>query len=549
MRLCGVVQSRRFRATNTGQLRWGRTLRDSVVSIYERRNAFAFWFGCALVTVGVVLHIPMFVMGAGHGYVLAGMPMDPGMYWGMAVIVVGFGLAAYGLLPKALPTDERVIETIAPPENAPLSTAHWVMAGLLALALVIDVMKPASLGFVTPGMRSEYGIDDATVAWLPLSALTGTVIGSFVWGTLADIYGRRAAIVLSSVLFIGTSICGAMPDFWWNVFMCLLMGMGAGGMLPVTYALLAEILPTRHRGWMLVFIGGIGAVGGYFAASFLSALLQPEFGWRIMWFLNLPTGLLLIALSPFLPESARFLQHMGRGEEARRMLARFGAVARPAPEGVFEDHSYLPPNEKEFAGLTGALTLAALAWGLVTFGLLLWLPGTLVAEGRSVGAASALIAQSTVISLPVVIVSTLLYGLWSTKGSLLVMIAIMTLGLIGFLLRGTGMSMLENPLLSLTLVIVGSCGVISILLPYTTENYPLRIRGRATGWVAGCSKLGGLVAQGLSVAGVTAPFGIAALVVAIPSGLSLLLIGRVGRETRGRDLREIDLPPPKQQTS
>ncbi len=75
---------------------------------------------------------------------------------------------------------------------------------------------------------------------------------------------------------------------------------------------------------MLVLIGGIGAVGGFFAASSLSALLQPEYGWRIMWFLNMPTGLILIALSPLLPESARFLQQMGRTDEARAELARFG---------------------------------------------------------------------------------------------------------------------------------------------------------------------------------------------------------------------------------
>jgi putative MFS transporter len=153
----------------------------------ERRNALAFWLGCAIVTLGVVLHIPMFLMGAARSYVLTGMPMDAGMYWGMALIVVGIGMSAYGLLPKVLPSDQRIIETITPPEDAPLSTAHWVVAGLLGLALVIDVMKPASLGFVTPGMRSEYGLDAAAVAWLPLAALTGTVFGSFVWGALADI--------------------------------------------------------------------------------------------------------------------------------------------------------------------------------------------------------------------------------------------------------------------------------------------------------------------------------------------------------------------------
>ncbi|MGH6737179.1 MAG: hypothetical protein ACRECX_14050 [Methyloceanibacter sp.] len=177
----------------------------------ERRNALVFLLGCAIVTVGVVLHVPMFAMGADTGYRLVDMPMDAAMYWGMALIVMGVGLAAYGLLPKTTPREERVIETIVPPENAPLTRMHWGIAGLLALAFIIDIMKPASLGFVTPGMRAEYGVGLETVAWLPLAALTGTVIGSFLWGALADVYGRRAAILLSSVVFIGTSICGASP--------------------------------------------------------------------------------------------------------------------------------------------------------------------------------------------------------------------------------------------------------------------------------------------------------------------------------------------------
>lgn len=513
----------------------------TMIASNGRRNALAFWLGCAIVTVGVILHIPMYLMGADMGYVLVGMPMEADMYWGMALIVVGIGLAAFGLLPKAPPVHERIIEHISPPEDAPLTKAHWGMAALLALALIIDIMKPASLGFVTPGMRAEYQVGKAMVAWLPLAALTGTVLGSFLWGALADIYGRRAAILLSSIVFIGTSICGAMPDFWWNVFMCLMMGMGAGGMLPVAYALLAEIMPTRHRGWMLVLIGGIGAVGGYFAASFLSELLQPEFGWRIMWFLNLPTGLILVAMSPLLPESARFLQQMGRGAEAKAMLARFGAVAHaPTPEEreadeAPADHSALPPVEPKYVGLTAALTLGALAWGLVNFGLLLWLPSTLVEEGRSVAAASALIAKSTLISIPVVLVSTLLYAWWSSKWSLVLMVAVMSIGLVLFLLRGDG-----DPLLALTFVVVGSSGVISILLPYTAENYPLRIRGRATGWVAGCSKLGGLAAQGLSVAGLAPTFGVAAAIIAVPTVGAVALIAWMGRETRGRDLRDLE---------
>lgn len=507
----------------------------------DRRNVWAFWLGCLLVTAGVLLHLPMYWMGRHMGFHLAGMPMDAGMMWGMAAIVVGVGLAGFGLLPATV-VEEAPTEVVAPPDDAPLTRAHWILCGLLALALIIDIMKPASLGFVTPGMRAEYGLDKAQAALLPMAALAGTVVGSFVWGWLADIYGRRASILLSSVMFVGTSICGAMPSFAWNIGMCFLMGAAAGGLLPVAYALLAEIMPTKHRGWALVLVGGIGAVGGYFAASACSAWLQPDWGWRIMWFLNLPTGLILIALSPLLPESARFLQHIGREAEARRMLARFGAVMRPVrkAEAAGDDHSLLPPVDRRRLGVTIALTLAALSWGLVNFGVLLWLPGALVDEGRSVAAASGLIARSTLIAAPVILISVWLYSAWSTKGALALMLGVTAAGLGGFLLRGAGAPFLADPVIALSLLIVGSSGVIAIILPYTAESYPLRIRGRASGWVAGCSKLGGLLAQALTVLGAVPPLGLAAGLIAAPAVLALALIALLGRETRGRDLSELD---------
>jgi len=364
---------------------------------------------------------------------------------------------------------------------------------------------------------------------------------------IADVYGRKASILLSAVMFVGTSICGAMPSLAWNIGMCFMMGAAAGGMLPVAFALLAEIMPTRHRGWCLVLLGGIGTIGGYLAASGLSALLQPLFGWRIMWFLNLPTGLVLVALSPLIPESARFLQHTGRAAEARATLARFGAVAVPRAPGMSIDatwsHSVAAPVATRGFLATGfALTLAALSWGFVNFGVLLWLPGALVAEGRSVGVASTLIARSTLIAAPTVVVAAYLYSLWSTRRSLLLAIAVTTLGLASVLLRDTAvLPILSNPTVAVSLLIVGSSAVVSILLPYSAESYPLRIRARATGWVAGWSKIGGIIAQGLSALGLVPALGISAAFVAVPTAASLLLIGIFGHETRDRDLRELEV--------
>jgi putative MFS transporter len=78
------------------------------------------------------------------------------------------------------------------------------------------------------------------------------------------------------------------------------------------------------------------------------------------------------------------------------------------------------------------------------------------------------------------------------------------------------------------------------LLPYAAESYPVGIRGRATGWVAGWSKIGGLVAQGLGALALVPALGLAAATVALPAGLSLLLIWIFGRETRGKDMRELE---------
>lgn len=515
------------------------------------QKSLAFWAGSAMVATGVVLHLPMFWMGRTTHFRLAGMAMGTGMLAGMALIIAGVALSAYALLPSYR---QRQIESVSivPPEDAPLTKAHFIQIVLLSIALVIDVMKASSLGFVIPGMREEYGLSFSAVAVLPFVALLGTTVGSFLWGTLADFYGRRAALLLAAVMFVGTSICGAMPSFSWNIVMCFLMGLAAGGMLPVANALLAEILPTKHRGWCLVLLGGIGTVGGYFATSESSALLQPFFGWRIMWLLGFPTGIILIALSPLLPESARFLLEMGRIQEAEDMLARYGSairIDRASPGPIEAVPTRIPGNEESTSqpslrpllGLAVALTLAALAWGLVNFGVLLWLPGSLVAAGRSMGVASALIARSTLISIPTIALTTYLYSVWSTKRVLVLSIGITTLGLVATLLGSRAPSWISNPLVSVSLLVIGVSAVISILLPYTSESFPVRLRGRATGWVAGCSKVGGVLAQSLALMMLVPAFALTAGAIAIPTIGSLLLVVIFGRETRGRDLRELEI--------
>ena len=508
--------------------------------VFADRRLWAFMVGVLFVTAGVLLHLPMLWMGRAMGFRMAGLAMDPAMLSGMGLIVAGIGLAAFGLLPREHGHSDASL-VVAAPEDAPLSWAHWRLMLVLVVALGIDIMNPASLGFTIPGMVAEYGVPREVVSLVPFFALLGTVVGSFAWGVIADLYGRKASILLSAVIFVGTSICGAMPSLGWNIAMCFMMGAAAGGMLPVTYALLAEMIPSKHRGWSLVLVGGLGAVGGYAAAGLLAAWLEPIFTWRILWLANLPSGLLLVALGAFIPESAKFLMARGRRAEAQRVMAVYGSVVREvagADVAAVARGKAAPLAAGVHVGQLIALSLVATCWGLVNFGLLLWLPVELVSRGYSMEASSTLLAASAMIALPTVFVVAWIYSAWSTKYSLLVSIAVTVLGLAGVLWLAASKD--AHPILPIAMLIIGSNAIIAMLLPYAAESFPLRIRARATGWVAACSKLGGVIAQALAIVAIIPTLATSALLIALPTGLSLILIWRFGRETRGRDLRDLD---------
>jgi putative MFS transporter len=515
----------------------------STSTLSDRRGLWAFALGVVGVTAGVLLHLPMFLMGRMTHFRLYGMPMGTEMYVGMAIIILGVAIAAYGLLPrdisKQLAASQDIVVT--PPEDAPLSRAHWTLMSVLVIALIIDIMKPASLGLTIPGMVKEYGVPKSSASLVPFFALTGTVVGSVLWGLIADIYGRKASILLSAVMFVGTSICGAMPSLYWNVGMCFMMGAAAGGMLPVTYALLAEMMPSKHRGWALVLVGGLGAVGGYFAANGLSALLQPTFGWRILWLLNLPTGLSLVLLGAFIPESAKFLLARGRKQEARRVMDRFGSKARAtthAEEVALAKGPSVALTGRAFFGKLFALSLAAICYGLITFGLLLWLPADLAEKGYSVALASKLLAESALIAFPTVFIVAYLYSRWSTKWSVVGSIGIALVGLAGVLqLEFVGQG---SPVFPVALLVVGTNALIAMLLPYAAESFPLRIRGRTTGTVAACTKAGGMFAQLLAILALVPALDVVSLIIIVPTIAALVLVAWFGKETRGRDLRDLD---------
>lgn len=516
----------------------------------------AFWLGAVACTVGVALHIPMYYSARGMGYRMAGMRPDAAMIIGMVLIFGGLIVALYGLVPRASGQIRKAATGIRVRalDDAKLRPQHIAMLLVISIAIVIDVMKPAALSFVAPGMAKEYGLKSAAtphghlpVALLPLAGISGTVVGSFLWGWLADRIGRRSSILFAGLLFVTTSICGAMPGFSWNLLMCFFMGIGAGGMLPIAFALLAETIPARYRGWIMVLIGGGVAGAGYVLTSWLAGALTPHYSWRILWLIGLPTGVIFIALNYWIPESPRFLLAAGRKEEAEKIMAQFGAAVIRDDDGrdeLAEDgvrDSFRQLFGGAFLGPSVAIGILALGVGLITYGFQLWVPTNLEHLGYTAVNSDYIVRNAALIGLPISIVATAMYGFWSSRKTIIFFFALLAVALFGFVIAGNSVAHNHDLLTALLVIpLSGISLVAAIITVYASEVYPTRIRSRGTGFAAGVTKAGGVLIIALVVATTTTPsITLTAIIGAVPLLLGMLIFAVTSQETRDKRLEDI----------
>ncbi|TSA40329.1 MAG: MFS transporter [Methylococcaceae bacterium] len=525
-------------------------------------HPLAFWFGVIAVTAGVAAHIPMYLMAKDNGYKLVGMAMDMPMIVGMAFIFIGMISSLYGLYPKANSVNDAVVSKIrvSALDDAPLNFAHVGLLLAMALAVTIDVMKPTTLAFVMPGMSMEYGLKSPLnplgsypAVWLALSGITGTVLGSIIWGWMGDKIGRRASILYAGIGFIGTSICGTMPDFFGNVIMCFVMGIAVGGMLPICYALLAETIPARHRGWLMILVGA-DIAGAYIITSWLAASLIPEYSWRILWLIGMPTGVIFILINRWIPESPRYLLANGREEEAKAVMTRYGAKIIQETSVAAELEVKIKGQWKQlftpqFLGTTLLVTVLGIGSGLVLFGFNLWIPTNLRAMG--VTDADQILRNAAMMGFPLSFLVAWMYGFWSSKKTIVILCALTAAALFGFVFVGN--AIIENrPLLYLLLVVPiwGISSVVAVLSVYSSEIYPTRIRARGTGYAASASKAGGVLIIAFMSFGLAAPsITTVAMIGAIPMALAVILVAFFGTETRRRGLEDILVDSVKMQSA
>lgn len=199
-----------------------------------------------------------------------------------------------------------IVSTAPPMRAAPRDMAKQprLHAFALAAALAVDVSKTSTLGFVLPGMRSEYGLDPSAASLLPAAGLIGATAGAVAVKYLSPRIGNSRIYLLATLSFASTSCCAMMPTFAANVVMCFLMGISVGALAPMLITAIRDHCAASGNSSMAITVSVAASAFGFLIAAGAAAWLIPEYGWRVMWLIGVPTGLALACLTWFVPDLA-----------------------------------------------------------------------------------------------------------------------------------------------------------------------------------------------------------------------------------------------------
>jgi len=392
-------------------------------------------------------------------------------------------------------------------------------------------------GFSTLSQNAEF----VSVTFL------GMMLGAFFTGFLGDRYGRRFTYQANLAIFGLASIAAAFaPSMLVLILMRFVMGAGLGAENVVGYATMTEFVPPQARGKWLGIVS-VFVVSGLPVTGLLGTLIIPHFGWRIMFVLGGLGAMAVWYLRKALPESPRWLESVGRTEEAEALLR---AIEHEVSlhHGPLPDPDHSPPamHSRGLGSLVDRVLLPRMIVGATTlivvntliFGFVTWLPTFFVQEGRSIASS---LSSSLIISLGAPLGTALgafTADSWGRKPTIIgASLLTIVIGSVYPFVKDPAQLMMVGFLLMIPIYVL----VAVLFAVYIPELFPTEVRMRASGI---CNTFG----RGATI---LTPFIVVALfrayevqgVLGFLIGLlvvQIVVVVRFGVEPKKRRLEEID---------
>jgi len=369
------------------------------------------------------------------------------------------------------------------------------------LAMFSDGYEINAMSLAAPELRALWHISDAAFTWALSASSFGILLGAPLFGWLGDRYGRRPAIICSTLLCGLTTLPVALAhNLDQIVVLRFFTGIGIGGLMPNTIALNAEMSPLRRRATLVVLMF-VGVTLGGTLPGVVARWLLPSHGWTILFEVG---GLLalLIAGGVWLcvPESVRFLasRHLHPAQllgTARRM--------RPDLDIPAEVTWSMPPALG--AGQRGLAQLFTPGLRLVT--VLLWVCfASALMTNYFLASWLPLLGAAAGLSRERISMAAMLYNVGGACGGILMSILLDRFGIIvSFVLFAVavpsiallGLTSMSGPAL-FPLVFASGLAVLGAQFGNNAiagMSYPTEFRAKAVGWALAVGRFGSILGQ------------------------------------------------------
>ncbi|MEQ5835593.1 MFS transporter [Marinobacter sp. NFXS9] len=420
-------------------------------------------------------------------------------------------------------------------EHAPMSVLQICTVAICIALNALDGFDVLTISFAAPGIAEEWGIGRGELGIVLAMELIGMTVGSITLGRAADRFGRRPIILTCLLLMTLGMACAALVGSVNELLLSrFVTGLGIGGMLATTNAMVAEFANQRRRSLCVIMMATGYPVGVILGGSVASSLLEL-YSWRSVFvFGGGVTGAFLVIAWLWLPESAEYLfnrQPANALARINRLYARMGH----APVQQLEEPTR-QENNAGFADLfapalrapTLLLILAYFAQIMTFYYILKWIPKIVVDMGFHPSAAGQVLVWANVGGA----IGAVLLGLLTSRLPLRkLLVGVLAGAFVMVSIFGQGQGSLSS--LALVCAVTGfftNAGVVG-LYALMAQTFPARLRASGTGLVIGIGRGGAalgpvvagfLFASGADLASVSIYMASGALVAAC----AIFLLGR-----------------------